>query len=121
MAEFQEVIKEYKRMCATRTFKYTGCKNCELSSSNNGTDYNCVNLICAEPQKTEKIIMKWAEEHPVQTNADKFKEVFGIELKETHIKTYCPFAELRCTRKEPCEKCEHYNFWQKEYKEPKGE
>lgn len=113
MAEFQEVMKHRNRICEY----YARCIGCPLSIETNGTEYGCVDFEMKCPQQAEEIIMKWAEEHPVQTNADKFKEVFGIDVNNNICvfiyEGYCPI--------EGCKKCDKYNFWQQEYKEPKGE
>ena len=112
MAEFQEVMKHRKRMCAS----YNGCYGCVFRES------NCVvtDFILSKSKKAEEIIMKWAEEHPLQTNADKFKEVFGLDAYKEASLSFCPFINDGCSA-EDCEKCGKSHFWQQEYKEPKGE
>lgn len=67
----------------------------------------------------EEIAKKQAEQHPTQTNADKFKEVFGAELYHGGcLGVKCPFPD---NDESSCKKCRYYNFWEQEYKEPKGE
>ncbi len=58
---FVEVMKQYRRMCAVR---YSGCLSCELASANNGKNVSCRDLIMKHPEDAERIIMKWADEHP---------------------------------------------------------
>lgn len=64
-----------------------------------------------------EIVEQWAKEHPVKTNAEKFKEVFGIEP-----------SNQTCVNDIDCENCEYYipddkecrvqeKFWNAEYKE----
>ena len=61
--------------------------------------------------------MKWAKENPIKTNADKFKEVFGIKPN----KAKCPFLDSteECSKHNLCVHCALNDFWNQEYKEPK--
>lgn len=72
MAEYQEVIKQYKRMC--EIYKDT-CDGCPLEKPR-GLN-TCWRWCFEEPEKAEELVMNWAKEHQPVTNADKFKEVFG--------------------------------------------
>ena len=74
MAEFQKVANERKRMCDS----YEICINgCPLGKAANGAI--CSSWMFANPVLAEDAIMKWAAEHPIKTNRDKFKEVFGFD------------------------------------------
>lgn len=120
MAEFMEVMKQRTRMCEAHSEKLM-CNDCPLSFRNSSSNLGCHEFTTEYPRKAEEIIMKWAEEHPVQTNADKFKdvfkEVFGIKLGDgLHS---CEL--IKCSREADCETCKYKGFWQKEYEEPKGE
>lgn len=88
---FVEVVKARERMCK----KSGGCANCELKIL---SGYICGLDILKNPEQAQEIIMKWAKEHPVKTNADKFKEVFGTPVD------YISFSD-------------RIGFWQQEYKE----
>ena len=77
MAEYQEVIKQFKRMCESNC---SDCRQCPIESYRGF--YHCWRWISEEPEKSEEFIMKWARENPVKTNRDKFKEVFGIEFSD---------------------------------------
>ena len=82
MAEFLKVIKERKRMCES----YGGfCKGCPLEFA-----VSCHNWMLVHPEETEEIIMRWSKEHPVMTNAMKFKEVFGYDFQDA-------FGALGCS------------------------
>ena len=70
MAEFQAVIRERQRMCSS----YNTCRQCYINDLLTDT---CAAWIMKNPEATERIVMQWAAEHPVKTNRDKFKEVFG--------------------------------------------
>lgn len=104
MAEFNEVIRQFNRMCNNYD-----CNDCPFDS-------NCQFIVIRRPNEAEEIIMNWAKEHPIKTNADKFKEVFGIEYyndsgtKCDGIK--CPSNE---THSYLCSECEYKDFWDKEY------
>ena len=95
MAEIVEVIKQRDRMCKNQK---NHCEGCELSSSKNTRKVSCNGLLNNYPQEAEEIIMAWAKENPIKTNAEKFKEVFGITWNEAPIGN---------------------KFWNQEYKEPK--
>lgn len=100
---FVEVMNARTRMCES----FKGCGGCPLS----GMD--CRNLCDRKPEQAQEIIMKWAKEHPLKTNADKFKEVFGFEHNHD-----CPMSGSNCCNKNSvCYVCEYYEFWQQEYKE----
>ena len=112
MAEFVEVMKHRKRMCDV--FHCGDCKinQCENAENKKG----CDKFIEDYPQEAEEIIMKWAKEHPVKTNTDKFKEVFGSDIKlTTRDGRHCGgiVCPAIC-----CSDCEYKDFWNKEYKEP---
>lgn len=60
MAEYQEVMKQRKRMC-----EIFDCADCPLSHNNNGIrGVFCNEFIRDHPAKAEAIIMKWAADHP---------------------------------------------------------
>lgn len=65
-----------------------------------------------------KIVEQWVEEHPVQTNAEKFKEVFSVDPR--------PIIYSCLNFNTTCANCKYYNgskcsvsnsFWNAEYKE----
>lgn len=119
MAEFTTVIKEKERMCE-HLAGIIECAHsyskCQLSLCNNGQYIACSEFISKYPQQAEEIIMTWAKENPIITNAHKFKEVYGIyPTRES-----CPFF-AHCDNAECNTECEFGNFWLEEYKEPKGE
>lgn len=109
MAEFIEVMKQRERICA-----FYDCEECPINSVNNGRDVTCEPFITKYPQKAEELILKWAEEHPFKTNADKFVEVFGFDFVEGAngcVGLSCDDFEGDCTE------CVNYKFWDREYKE----
>lgn len=59
MAEFQEVMKQRKRMC-----EIFDCADCPLSRYNNGTCVLCKEFIRDNPAEAEAVIMRWAAKHP---------------------------------------------------------
>lgn len=114
MAEFVEVITQKERMCAN----YNRCNmGCQINNAIQSKKYDCTTCVgfCIKyPKVAEGIIMNWAKEHPIKTNADKFKEVFGV----VNIKLNCDIFECSEGR---CSECEYENFWNEEYKEPKND
>ncbi len=59
--------------------------------------------------------MEWAQQHPIKTNADRFKEDFGIDT------TLCECAGILCPDNAECNNCPNKNFWEKPYKEAHNE
>lgn len=73
MAEFVKVMEEKKRMC---NFFYQ-CNNCDILREYKTQNYHlCRKFIQDYPQDAEKIIMEWAKNNPIITNADKLREIF---------------------------------------------
>jgi len=65
MAEFQEVMSERARMCNTLSKDYNDCSDCPLHKVRLKEGYNTCYLYFTERYKdSEKLIMKWAAEHP---------------------------------------------------------
>ncbi len=66
-------------------------------------------------------VEKWAKEHPIVTNEQKYEETFGIEPKNKGGSYFCPHIigcecpNYRST--EICNKCKQ-DFWGAEYKPP---
>lgn len=62
------------------------------------------------------LVENWAKEHPIVTNADKFREVFGFDM------TICWNNEFPCNECQFCDENGTCNskekFWNAEYKEP---
>ena len=63
-----------------------------------------------------EIVEKWSKEHPIITNRDKFREIFGFEMPTAShdcISCKCPGVPF------DCKECPYNGFWSREYKEPK--
>ena len=85
--EFQEVCKNFKMMCGS-----IGCSECEIAKARKTRRefQSCESFLIDCPEQVEQIVEQWAKEHPVVTNGDKFREVFGIELKSSErYDEYC--------------------------------
>lgn len=117
MAEFVEIIDTKRRICET----HKECYGCELCiGDKNGGYMSCSTFMECCPQNAEEIIMNWAKEHPIMTNKDKLKEVFGYDFNFLHKckGLVCPDdKDGNCIS---CNDCKFLNFWNKEYKTPKG-
>ena len=92
---YQEAMKMYKRICNSAT----KCKDCPLSSDNNGIQQPCQYLIRAYSEKAELILKKWLAEHPIEINEQKINEMF----LETFGISYATALA-------------HPDWWQQEYK-----
>ena len=66
-------IYDFARMC--KAFK-NKCGICPMSIGNNGAKELCAKLILRFPDKANEIILKWREEHPVETRQDRFLKMF---------------------------------------------
>lgn len=70
-------------------------------------------------------VEKWGKEHPIVTNADKYREVFGTSpiMINADGSFVCPERvgfDCNCKAIDSCTTCK-INFWTSEYKAPKGE
>ena len=70
--------------------------------------------------KVIEIVEKWSKEHPIQTNLDKFKEVFGGVPKDENGHWICPY---RATQQDYMRRDRDFSsckteFWNSEYKPP---
>lgn len=100
-----EYIREKERMCNSFNLCY-GCPLYDIRST------SPISPICDgdRPEEAVSIVEKWAREHPVMTNAQKFKEVFGVGPE------YCS-SPLRTS--ETVTTLAH-EWWDEPYKEPEG-
>lgn len=69
--EFIELVKAKQRMCRT-----IACCDCPLSMQNNDEKVNCCEYTMTHPEETEKILIKWVEEHPQKTILQDFLEKY---------------------------------------------
>lgn len=93
-------LKEKRRMCG----EVGVCRDCPLNELKATDGMSCYEAINNNPEEAVSIVEQWSKEHPVITNRNKLKEVFGEIFTEK--------GELIFT--DP-------NWWDAEYKEPKGE
>jgi hypothetical protein len=75
--EFQEVCKNFKRMCDS-----LGCSECGIEKARKTKKEfsSCESFLIDCPEQAEQIVEQWAKENPVVTNGDKFREVFGFDI-----------------------------------------
>ena len=77
-----EYIKEKVRMChSDPVTKYT-CNRCPFDADTN--EIGCVYWEETDPAEAVRIVEEWSKAHPKQTNADKFREVFGKDPIEMY-------------------------------------
>ena len=127
MLNKEEFKKEYIRMMDSgRPDRYKGSANC----SGIGCKKCLLNAICDREEgntflsfETIEIVEKWSKDHPTMSNADKFKEVFGVEPRDSECEDHliCPrhagFTNVRCDLQYNCNDCKQ-SFWYSEYKAP---
>ena len=66
-------IYDYVRMC--KHFD-DDCQECPVFYQQTKTGLNCEDFIRHFPDKANEIILKWCEEHPVETRQDRFLKMF---------------------------------------------
>lgn len=97
------------------------CVGCPMQYINNQLcrgyiDNDCTNIPIECAIDIIEIVEKWSKEHPIVTNKDKFKEMFGINIYDTThecVGFTCPSIST------DCKSCPYNGFWSREYKEPK--
>ena len=70
-------LKEHKRICQIYCHSLT-CTECPLEDCNNGLGIPCDTLFNEHPEAVVRVVEEWSKAHPIQTNMDKLKEVFGV-------------------------------------------
>lgn len=72
--EALDFLKEYKRMCSNCSHFCDGCplkgEQCLSTGIRNKTDGEFLTIT--------SMVEQWSKEHPIITNVQKFKEVFGV-------------------------------------------
>lgn len=106
MAEFQEVMKQRKRMC-----EIFDCTDCPLSHNNNGiSGVFCNEFIRDYPAEAEAVIMKWAAENPEPVYPswrNAWKQLFpdAAQQSESPCPKYFLSADRINCRGIPCWNC----------------
>lgn len=77
MMDAVEYIKEKVRMCHSGPVTKLKCNRCPFDADT--SELGCVYWEETDPTEAVRIVEEWSKAHPIQTNADKFKEVFGKE------------------------------------------
>lgn len=104
-------LYDYARMCRT----YDTCHYCPLSHCNNGLNQVCGDLTRKHPDKANEIILKWCEEHPVETRRDRLLKMFpNAKIDNCGIPIFCPRwvdKDFKCNRERlSCDACEK-EYW----------
>ncbi len=115
-----EVMKTRQRMCKAADV----CKRCPLSSYNNKLTYNngeplsCYEAIAKYPEEMEKLIVKWAEEHPIKTNGDNFLEKYP-DASICEAGNCNPIVRVALSRPIEDDNCVEFpaEWWDTEYQE----
>lgn len=110
--EFKEFCKERSRMCKFKKY----CGRCEIGDKKETR--TCAEYCVKNPDEAERIVSEWSKEHPITTNADKFKEVFGEDFRITNPNVRM-FVYNGVIDSEGREEGTQYEKWlQQEYKPP---
>ena len=105
-------IYDYARMC--KHFD-DDCQECPVFYKQTETGLSCEEFIRNYPDKANEIILKWCEEHPVETRQDRFLKMFPNAPKdENGIIDLCPDCidtNIECFHSaKKCAKC-CKNYW----------
>lgn len=99
-------IYDYARMCK----KMTKCNDCPLSYKVNKKNIFCDDFMLEYPDEANESILKWCEEHPIETRQDSFLKMFPNTPKdENEILNLCPNhidTKVKCFHSaEKCDEC----------------
>ena len=100
-------IEIWNKLC--NSYNEKECiEKCPLHFNQNKYGVRCEVILKKHPSEAETILKKWAAEHPVKTNRDKFVKFFGeIQKYDDECEHYCVTV--------PCQSCD---WWHQEYVEP---
>lgn len=124
-----EFMREWTRMCEKHSEEWAGCsEECPMYSAVKSWAENlgirvsedwCLSWVRENPETAVTVVEKWAAEHPVVTNAQKFEEVFGrkIDRYSDKLPAVCPPDRHGCSISNTCGKCAAW--WDEPYVEPK--
>ena len=111
-------IYDYARMCKN----INECGDCPLGTQNNGEGVACSFLMRKAPDKANEIILKWCEEHPVETRQSELLKAFPNVPIGIETVSICPldfdklFGAKTCKGYEDCTACKK-TYWLAEVKE----
>ena len=127
----EEYEKTYIRMMNSLRKNSKGEHSCKAVNCTDGCPFKPVCIkkdsLIYNALKCVEIVEQWGKDHPIVTNADKFKEVWGVEPRAIDFphNLLCPRriglnipCKERCTGI-VCDKCK-IDFWESEYIEPDG-
>lgn len=109
-------IYDYARMC--REYDTLDCCHCPLYHDNNGLGQDCGDFVRAFTDKANEIILKWCEEHPVETRQEKLLKMFpNARVDENGLLSMCPKNVEKnyvcLTMPKTCDECLD-NYWSTE-------
>ena len=100
---------------------YKGYDNCKGVDCKECPVYSHCKSIKAVYDAFEMIetVEKWGKEHPIITNRDKFREIFGFEISHNGYDCLAiPCPDEFKAEASLCNSCPYNGFWNREYKEP---
>lgn len=112
------LLSEWARMCLSYT---TSCYECELYKKNicaNGTYIaRVLGKANLEPNGFVDIIQKWSDEHPEQTRAEKFFEMFPNAPKGKDGTPNICLINLGWKKDDGCPDISCFACWRSKYEE----
>ena len=102
-------IYDYARMCKS----HEDCAKCPIAK----TASVCYLCIAEQPDKASEIILKWCEEHPVETRQSKIQNTIRhLRKNDEGVVDVCPneidfdFNDECCNSYKSCDRCKK-DYW----------
>lgn len=120
--EYSDYIKTKNRMTQYDGICIIPCKDCPLALTNNKYMISCMDLEIQQPKEAEKIVQKWADEHPIKTRQQALLEVFPdapmngdfVDVCPSHVDKKFSNTVSNGTCNGKCKECRRA-YWHGEY------
>lgn len=106
-------IFDYARMC--KGFRL--CESCPLTAELNEENMDCEDLVLEHPEEANEIILKWCEEHPVETRQSKLLKCYPYIPIVGETVDICPkifdtrfLTDKKCYKQVGCSACKR-DYW----------
>lgn len=100
-------LKEKRRMC--ESYGFNSCRRCELNENKNGKQISCGGFVCQYPEEAVAIVEQWLKENPLETNRDKFFELFPYAPTYRNYPMNVMPCDLGWCTESECMRCNHCN------------
>ena len=90
MMDAVKFLREKNRMCKTH-----GCIHCPMGRIKRNDYKLCADYIRDCPEQAVAIVERWSSEHPIVTNRQKMKEIFGKSIPNVFLPELSDALELK--------------------------